>query len=55
MKKLQNLILTRSFFSDDPAVMEPNVQRSIGSSGVQLVSFPLFFTVIPVLLALMLQ
>ncbi|XP_070822731.1 ephrin-A1b [Chaetodon trifascialis] len=41
--------------ADDPDVMEPNVQRSIGNSGAQLVSFPLFFTLIPVLLALMLQ
>lgn len=41
--------------ADDPDVMEPNVQKSIGSSGAQLVSFPLFFTMIPVLLALMLQ
>lgn len=30
--------------SDDPGVMEPKVQRSIGNSGTQLVSFPLFFT-----------
>ncbi|XP_051261915.1 ephrin-A1b [Dicentrarchus labrax] len=41
--------------ADDPAVMEPKVQRSIGSSGAQLVSFPLFFTMIPVLIALMLH
>uniref|UniRef100_UPI003AAF7EEC ephrin-A1b n=1 Tax=Centroberyx gerrardi TaxID=166262 RepID=UPI003AAF7EEC len=41
--------------ADDPAVMEPNVQRSIGSSGAQLISFSLFFTMIPVLLALMLH
>ncbi|TDH11818.1 hypothetical protein EPR50_G00064380 [Perca flavescens] len=41
--------------ADDPAVMEPNVQMSIGSSGAQLFSFPLFLTMIPVLLALMLH
>lgn len=41
--------------SDDPAAMEPKVQRSIGSSGTQPVSFPLLFTMIPVLLALMLR
>lgn len=41
--------------ADDPAVMEPNVQRSIGNSGAQLVSFSLLFTTIPVLLALMLH
>lgn len=41
--------------ADDPAVMEPNVQKSIGSSGAQLASFSLFFTMILVLLALMLQ
>ncbi|XP_029928070.1 ephrin-A1b [Myripristis murdjan] len=41
--------------ADDPAVMEPNVQRSIGSSGVQLVSRSLFFTMIPVLLTLLLH
>ncbi|XP_041649823.1 ephrin-A1b [Cheilinus undulatus] len=41
--------------ADDPAVMEPNVQRSIGSSGAQLVSFSIFFTMIPVLLALLLH
>lgn len=41
--------------SDDPAVMEPKVQRSIGSSGTQPVSFPLLFTMIPFLLALMLR
>lgn len=40
--------------SDDPAVMEPNVQRSIGSSAAQLASFSLF-TIIPVLLATMLH
>ncbi|XP_020492993.1 ephrin-A1b [Labrus bergylta] len=41
--------------ADDPAAMEPNVQRSIGSSGEQLVSFSLLFTMLPVLIALMLQ
>ncbi|XP_030013579.1 ephrin-A1b [Sphaeramia orbicularis] len=41
--------------ADDPAAMEPNVQRSIGSSGTQLVSLSLFFTLIPVLLAVMLH
>lgn len=41
--------------SDDPAVMEPKVEMSIGSSGTQPVSFPLLFTTIPVLLALMLR
>lgn len=40
--------------SDDPAVMEPNVQRSIGSSAAQLASLSLF-TIIPVLLATMLH
>ncbi|KAG7267339.1 hypothetical protein CRUP_031726, partial [Coryphaenoides rupestris] len=39
--------------ADDPAVMEPNVQRSIGSSTVQHVSCSLAFTIIPVLLALL--
>ncbi|XP_028985789.1 ephrin-A1b [Betta splendens] len=38
--------------ADDPAAMEPNVQRSVGSSAAQLVSRSLFFTVIPVLLGL---
>lgn len=37
--------------ADDPAVMEPKVQRSIGSSGAQLVSFSLVLTTISVLLA----
>lgn len=41
--------------ADDPDAMEPNVQRSIGSSGAQLVSFPFFFTIVPVLLALVLH
>ncbi|XP_061572867.1 ephrin-A1b [Cololabis saira] len=41
--------------ADDPAVMEPNVQRSIGSSAAQLVSLSLLFTIIPVLFALMLH
>lgn len=41
--------------ADDPGAMEPNVQRSIGSSGTQLVSLSLFFTLIPVLLAVMLH
>ncbi|XP_046872480.1 ephrin-A1b [Hypomesus transpacificus] len=39
--------------ADDPAAMEPNVQRSVGSAGVQLVSVSLSFTMIPVLLALL--
>uniref|UniRef100_A0A3Q3VQT9 Ephrin-A1 n=1 Tax=Mola mola TaxID=94237 RepID=A0A3Q3VQT9_MOLML len=30
------------FPADDPTVLEPNVQRSVGSSGAQLVSFPPF-------------
>ncbi|KAM8870221.1 ephrin-A1b [Spinachia spinachia] len=37
--------------ADDPAVMEPKVQMSIGSSGAQLVSFSLFLTALSVLLA----
>lgn len=37
--------------ADDPAAMEPNVQRSIGSSGVQLLS-SLFLTLTPLLLGL---
>ncbi|KAL6109480.1 efna1 [Pungitius sinensis] len=37
--------------ADDPAVMEPKVQRSIGSSGAQLVSFSLFLTTVSVLSA----
>lgn len=41
--------------ADDPAAMAPNVQRSIGSSGAQLVSLSLFFTMIPVLLTLTLH
>ncbi|XP_038146159.1 ephrin-A1b [Cyprinodon tularosa] len=41
--------------ADDPAVMEPNVQRSIGSSAPQLVSLSFFFSMIPVLLAAMLH
>ncbi|CAN9513602.1 unnamed protein product [Ophioblennius macclurei] len=41
--------------ADDPDVMQPKVQKSIGSSGAQLVSFSLFFTLIPVLLALILH
>lgn len=41
--------------ADDPAVMEPKVQRSVGSSGSQLVSLPILFTLIPVLLALLLH
>ncbi|XP_037532862.1 ephrin-A1b [Nematolebias whitei] len=40
--------------ADDPAVMEPNVQRSIGSSAAQLASLSLF-TIIPVLLTTMLH
>lgn len=40
--------------ADDPDVMEPNVQRSIGSSGTRLVSLSVF-TMIPILLALWLQ
>ena len=35
--------------------MEPNVQRSIGSAGVQHGSYSLVFTIIPVLLALVLH
>lgn len=41
--------------ADDPAAMEPNVQRSIGNSAAQLVSRSLLFALIPVLLALMLH
>ncbi|XP_059195978.1 ephrin-A1b isoform X2 [Centropristis striata] len=41
--------------ADDPNVERPNVLRSVGSSGAQLVSFSLFFTLMPVLLALMLH
>lgn len=41
--------------SDDPAVMEPKVQRSIGNSATQLGSFPLFFSGILVLLTLTLH
>ncbi|KAM3614870.1 uncharacterized protein V6R79_020160 [Siganus canaliculatus] len=41
--------------ADDPAVMEPNVQRSVGSSGAQLVSLPGLFVMIPVLLGLLLH
>ncbi|XP_053182951.1 ephrin-A1b [Scomber japonicus] len=41
--------------ADDPAVMEPNVQRSIGSSGTQLVSLSIFSIVISVLLSLTLH
>lgn len=41
--------------SDDPGVMQPNVQRSTGSSATQLVSFPLFFTGVLVLLVSMLH
>ncbi|XP_056142497.1 ephrin-A1b [Lampris incognitus] len=41
--------------ADDPAVMEPNVQRSIGNSAMQLVSLSLLFTTIPVLFALALH
>lgn len=42
--------------SDDPAVMEPNVQRSIGNLGARLLPsfYSLLFSIIPVLLALML-
>ncbi|KAM4600770.1 ephrin-A1b [Polymixia lowei] len=36
--------------ADDPAVMEPNVQRSVSSSAIQLLSFSLVFTTIPILL-----
>ncbi|KAF3691955.1 Ephrin-A1 EPH-related receptor tyrosine kinase ligand 1 [Channa argus] len=38
--------------ADDPAAIQPKVQRSIGSSGAQLVSLSLFFIMIPVLLGL---
>ncbi|XP_041844979.1 ephrin-A1b [Melanotaenia boesemani] len=41
--------------ADDPDVMQPNVQRSIGSSAAQLVSLSLSFTMIPVLFTLMLH
>ncbi|KAK9513828.1 hypothetical protein VZT92_027331 [Zoarces viviparus] len=41
--------------ADDPAVMEPNVQKSIGSSGAQLLPFSLFLTMSLLLLALMLH
>ena len=41
--------------SDDPAAMEPNVQRSVGSAGVQHGSYSLVFTIVPVLLALVLH
>lgn len=37
--------------ADDPAAMEPNVQRSIGSSGVQLLC-SLFLTLTPLLISL---
>uniref|UniRef100_A0A1A8G7Y6 Ephrin-A1 n=1 Tax=Nothobranchius korthausae TaxID=1143690 RepID=A0A1A8G7Y6_9TELE len=40
-----------SYPADDPVVMEPNVQRSTGSSAARLVSPSLLFTIIPVLLA----
>ncbi|CAL8290671.1 unnamed protein product [Merluccius merluccius] len=41
--------------ADDPAAMEPKVQRSVGSVGVQHVSYSLAFTIIPVLLVLALH
>lgn len=41
--------------ADDPAVMEPEVQKVVGSSGAQLASLSFFLTMIPVLLALALQ
>ncbi|XP_003966284.1 ephrin-A1b [Takifugu rubripes] len=41
--------------ADDPAVMEPKLQRSIGNSGTRLVSFPLFFAGILVLCISMLH
>ncbi|XP_013882547.1 ephrin-A1b [Austrofundulus limnaeus] len=41
---------TNALPADDPAVMEPNVQRSIGSSAAQLLSVSVLFTIIPVLL-----
>ncbi|KAF3839730.1 hypothetical protein F7725_018447 [Dissostichus mawsoni] len=41
--------------ADDPAAMEPKVQRSVGSSQAKLVSFSLVFTLLPALLALMLH
>ncbi|XP_034030646.1 LOW QUALITY PROTEIN: ephrin-A1b [Thalassophryne amazonica] len=41
--------------ADDPAAMEPNVQRSIGGSGARPVSLSLLSVIIPVLLALMLH
>ncbi|XP_045554774.1 ephrin-A1 [Salmo salar] len=40
--------------ADDPTVLEPKVQKSVGSSGVQLVSLSVFFTLSPVLLSLLL-
>uniref|UniRef100_A0A8C7TMF5 Ephrin-A1 n=1 Tax=Oncorhynchus mykiss TaxID=8022 RepID=A0A8C7TMF5_ONCMY len=39
---------------NDPTVLEPKVQKSVGSSGVQLVSLSVFFTLFPVLLSLLL-
>ncbi|KAI9533279.1 hypothetical protein NQZ68_025673 [Dissostichus eleginoides] len=41
--------------ADDPAAMEPKVQRSVGSSQAKLISFSLVFTLLPALLALMLH
>lgn len=38
--------------ADDPSALEPNVQRSVASSGAQFASFSLLFTTVPVLLAL---
>ncbi|KAK7886410.1 hypothetical protein WMY93_026031 [Mugilogobius chulae] len=41
--------------ADDPDVMEPKVQRSIGSSASQLASLSIFFTLASVVLALWLH
>ncbi|KAK5862269.1 hypothetical protein PBY51_017681 [Eleginops maclovinus] len=41
--------------ADDPAVMEPKLQRSVGNSQAKLVSFSLLFTLLPALLALLLH
>ncbi|XP_034083865.1 ephrin-A1b [Gymnodraco acuticeps] len=47
--------LSNQLPADDPAAMEPKVQRSVGSSQAKLVSFSLVFTLLPALLALMLH
>uniref|UniRef100_A0AAY5LB90 Ephrin-A1 n=1 Tax=Esox lucius TaxID=8010 RepID=A0AAY5LB90_ESOLU len=46
---------SNSLPADDPAVMEPKLQMSVSSSGVQLVSLSVFFTLFPVLLSLLLH